>query len=256
MRDLNYALLTTTLPLDAIEWRIQTQGSGAKGPWALVVPYADARYLMSVLDAACGPENWKDSYEEGPQGGVKCCLSIRTGGEWVTKEDVAENTQVEAIKGGVTDAFKRACVKWNVANIRSLYGVGECWADFTANGKFKTKIDGKYVKWNPPVLDLTGATAVQPHTPAPEPGTIVPTVEASKEQVNMIERLLESPVVTDDERTAIASRLIKDNSKERAAKILSWLTETIHARKLEAGDEEVDPVLAEAIKVFDLAPAN
>lgn len=253
MRDVNYPLLTTTLPLDAIEWRIQTQGLTKAGkPWAMVVPYADARYLMSVLDAACGPENWRDSYEEGPQGGVKCCLSIRTGGDWVTKEDVAENTQVEAIKGGVTDAFKRACVKWNVANVRSLYGVGECWAEFHAQGRFTTKLEGERRKWNPPVLDLP-ASAGAP-APAPTPGEIVPTIPASKEQQAMIEKLMASTMINDDERKAITGRMMKDGSKEKAAAILSWLTEAIHVRKLEAGDNDMDPVLAEAVEVFDLKP--
>jgi len=36
---------------------------------------------------------------------------------------VAENTQIEAVKGGVSDAFKRACVKWGMA--RNLYAIGD-----------------------------------------------------------------------------------------------------------------------------------
>lgn len=107
--------LTATLPESAIEWRVQSSGKGKKGIWARVVPYADARYLMGVLDDACGPDGWRDEYRAGPDGGVLCRLSLRFGDEWIAKEDVAENTDIEAIKGGATDAFKRACVKWNVS---------------------------------------------------------------------------------------------------------------------------------------------
>ncbi len=37
--------------------------------------------------------------------------------EWVTKWDAAENTQVEAVKGGRSGAMKRAAVQWGVVGI-------------------------------------------------------------------------------------------------------------------------------------------
>lgn len=156
--------LTATLPESAIEWRVQASGMNGNKPWARVVPYADARYLQGVLDDACGPENWRDEYAAGPCGGVLCRLSLRFNGEWVTKEDVAENTDIEAIKGGATDAFKRACVKWNVANIRCLYNLGETWADFTSSGRFRDKPKGAqdFMAWNPPKIALPSSAPKDP----------------------------------------------------------------------------------------------
>lgn len=39
--------------------------------------------------------------------------------EWVTKWDGAENTAVEAVKGGLSGAMKRAAVQWGIG--RYLY---------------------------------------------------------------------------------------------------------------------------------------
>lgn len=154
------AKLTATLPESAIEWRLQQCGEKNGRIWAMVIPYADARYLQGVLDAACGPQNWKDEYEPGPDGGVKCKLSIRFEGEWVTKENGAENTDIEGVKGGYTTAFRRACVNWNVAGIRALYDVGDLWADVKEGGRFqgKTKTGARF-NWSPPKLSLPSSPA-------------------------------------------------------------------------------------------------
>ena len=74
---------------------------------------------MDRLDEVVGPENWKDEYAPGPDGGVICGLSLRIEDEWITKWDGAENTDFEAIKGGLSDAFKRAGYKWGIG--RYLY---------------------------------------------------------------------------------------------------------------------------------------
>lgn len=47
-------------------------------------------------------------------GGVECGISIKIDGEWITKWDAAENTQVEAVKGGRSGAMKRAAVQWGI----------------------------------------------------------------------------------------------------------------------------------------------
>jgi len=40
-----------------------------------------------------------DEYSPGPAGGVKCKLSLYIDGQWYAKEDGADNSDVEAIKG-------------------------------------------------------------------------------------------------------------------------------------------------------------
>ena len=91
----------------------------------LALPYITSRAVMDRLDNAVGPQNWRDEYREAPQGGVLCGVSIRIDGEWVTKWDGADNTKVEPVKGGLSDAFKRAAVKWGIG--RYLYDIPAIW---------------------------------------------------------------------------------------------------------------------------------
>ena len=82
--------------------------------------------------------------------------------EWITKWDGADDTHVEATKGGLSDAEKRAAVKWGIG--RYLYDLSEGWADcsldlkagrYYANSQIGKKGQKEeYIKfsWNPPRL--------------------------------------------------------------------------------------------------------
>jgi hypothetical protein len=112
---------------EEVSWKPISTGMKNGEPWALMVPYIEARPLMTRLDHVTGPENWKDDYE--PVGsGFFGALSIRFNGEWITKKDGADETELSAFKGGMSDAFKRACVKWGLG--RYLYDVEPAFADF------------------------------------------------------------------------------------------------------------------------------
>lgn len=100
-------------------WRIDR----SFGQWARVLCYLDARAVMDRLDAAVGAGNWQDSYAETASGKNICTLSIRVDDHWVRKSDGAGNTNIEGDKGGLSDAFKRAAVKWGIG--RHLYSLGE-----------------------------------------------------------------------------------------------------------------------------------
>jgi hypothetical protein len=125
-----------------ISWLVQRSGRANGGKvWALVAPYIKSDAIEDRLDDSVGPENWKvEKYEPGANGGLQCGLSIRVDGEWVTKWDGADNTNVESIKGGMTDAFKRAARKWGIG--RYLKKVK---ADFAIC--LEGKRDGAYVSY-------------------------------------------------------------------------------------------------------------
>ena len=91
--------------------------------------YITARTLMERLDTVVGPENWRDEYrfenamrtEWVEKRKVRtesriciCRLWIKLDGEWVYKEDGADDSDIEGEKGSVSGAFKRAGVKWGV----------------------------------------------------------------------------------------------------------------------------------------------
>jgi hypothetical protein len=96
-----------------------------QGPGGRMLDYIDARFVMDRLDAAVGPNNWQDKYEDLPNGSVRCGIGIRLGDQvvgidWVWKWDVGDPSDIEATKGAHSDAFKRAGVKWGIG--RDLYG--------------------------------------------------------------------------------------------------------------------------------------
>lgn len=100
---------------------------------ALALAYITSRAVMNRLDDVVGPANWRDQYAPGPSGGVICGLSLRLDGEWITKWDGAENTNFEAVKGGLSDALKRVAVKWGIG--RYLYATPDLWVPCQQRGK-------------------------------------------------------------------------------------------------------------------------
>lgn len=101
---------------------------------AMAVPYLTNRAIMDRLDEVCGPANWMNRYAEGPGGGVLCGLSIRVDGEWITKWDGASNTDIEAVKGGLSASMRRAAVQWGIG--RYLYRLPAQWISIDEKGRF------------------------------------------------------------------------------------------------------------------------
>ncbi len=123
-----------------VEWRIGRSGVKKDGGcWAMALAYLTNRAIMNRLDEVYGPEGWKNEFREwnvGGRPGVLCGISIRfnrddkeCGGysEWITKWDGAENTDFEAVKGGLSDSMKRAAVQWGIG--RYLYNLEETFVE-------------------------------------------------------------------------------------------------------------------------------
>ena len=96
--------LKEPFPYEDIEWRLQQADKGKNGIWGKCLAYVTNRAICNRLDEVVGPENWKNEFKTGPDGGVLCGLSIKVDGEWVTKFDGSENTNIEAVKGGLSGA--------------------------------------------------------------------------------------------------------------------------------------------------------
>ena len=124
--------LTALLPTSAIQWRAGATNDRDKPTEALALAYIDARAVQERLDQVCGPEGWQDEYSP-IQGGFLCRLSIRYGEDWIAKEDGADVSAIEPTKGGVSDSFKRAAVKWGIG--RYLYDLPSVWVPCEKKGK-------------------------------------------------------------------------------------------------------------------------
>lgn len=108
-----------------VKWRVgQTSKDKTK---ATALAYLDAREIYKRLDDVCGVSGWSDKIIEINNGFI-CELSIRMpSGEWVTKSDAADNTDIEAIKGGASSALKRAAAVWGIG--RYLYYLPKVWVE-------------------------------------------------------------------------------------------------------------------------------
>lgn len=146
--------------------------------------YIDARAVQRRLDETC---IWKNEFKEGPQGGVLGGISvlIETGEgcrEWVTRWDAADNSDIEATKGGISGAMRRAAVNWGVG--RYLYNVPGQWLEMQEGGKrFKVapRIPNEFI----PGAPATGrAKKVQPAQPPSEPPTV--STEAAPPVVQIV----------------------------------------------------------------------
>lgn len=109
-------------PRNAISWRAQSLTRD--GTKAMALAYIDARDVMNRLDEVVGPENWQRSYTHADKKTI-CSIGIKIDGEWVWKSDGAGDSDIEAEKGAISDAFKRAAVNWGVA--RYLYEMPSPW---------------------------------------------------------------------------------------------------------------------------------
>jgi hypothetical protein len=123
---------------EQIEWRVgSTNKDKTKG---MALAYIDARTVMDRLDTVCGAVGWQCSYTPGVNGSIICNIGIKfedprlvSANEWVWKADGAGATDFEGEKGALSDAFKRAAVRWGVG--RYLYEIPAPWVVIEAYGK-------------------------------------------------------------------------------------------------------------------------
>lgn len=143
---MNLKQLAEPFPERDVEWRIGQAGKNGKGPWAKVLAYISSRAVQRRLDDVCGPENWRNEFMPGPSGGVLCGISIRVNNEWITKWDGADNTDIEPVKGGLSDSLKRAAVQWGIG--RYLYDLDDNWGIIRDDGKHYYISKDKQIQFN------------------------------------------------------------------------------------------------------------
>ena len=114
------AKLSEPFHANDIEWRAQTSGLDRNNnPYAMVIPYITSRAIMERLDEVVGIDGWHDSYREWKTKGQICSLTLNIDGKEITKEDGADDTNIESTKGGISGALKRVAVKFGIG--RYLY---------------------------------------------------------------------------------------------------------------------------------------
>lgn len=133
----DFTQLSAPFPKDAVSWRAQHLTK--EGDKALALAYIDARDVMNRLDDVCTPAGWQCKYSHA-NGKTVCDLAIKCGDEWIWKADGAGDSDIEAEKGALSDAFKRAAVRFGIG--RYLYNLEAVWVPCKAeqrNGKWAFK---------------------------------------------------------------------------------------------------------------------
>jgi hypothetical protein len=180
-----------------IEWRVGRGGKTNDKVWAQVLAYVTNRAIMERLDTVCSPENWANMFKEWHGAAQLCGISIQVApDQWVTKWDGAPGTHVEEIKGGLSDAMKRAAVQWGIG--RYLYRLGVSYANIVEKGNHRDRIkcrDGEeYIQWNDPTLPAWALPGGKANGSPPADGAPGPPPEKSRGGVrhptaNQIKRL-------------------------------------------------------------------
>ncbi len=120
--------LSADFDASEVKWK----PGAVKGERAMAVAYIDARVVADRLDDAVGIENWQDDYTIVADGSVMCRLSVRIGGEWITKSDVGSPSEQpdggDRLKAAFSDSLKRAASKFGIG--RSVYRLPTQWADY------------------------------------------------------------------------------------------------------------------------------
>ena len=186
-------------PASDVSWRLQYVNE--QRMQGIAVPYLDARAVADRLDEVVGQNRWKDSYTPWHESvsGKKtkssqlCTISIYDDelGQWIDKTDGAEDSDIEAVKGGLSDAFKRAAVKWNIG--RYLYSFEPVWVTAEKRGRafiIAKSENGKLeAAYNTTVARLFGTEAPKGTTtttppPAQKQGTTPPPAPAITQPQN------------------------------------------------------------------------
>lgn len=209
--------LKDPFPVDKISWRVgPTNGDKTQG---IAFAYIDARDVYDRLDEVCGAGRWQCKYSHA-NGKTVCDIGIKIGDEWVWKANGAGDTDMDAEKGALSDALKRAGVPWGIG--RYLYDFPTTWVQVEQRGKscviVKHQIDvlkGEYRKFVGEEKKAFGE----------------PEMKILIEQINECESSIELTPVKDNARAALPRM-----DQGQKAKI----TKAIKAKETELGNREMD----------------
>lgn len=113
-----------------VKWRVgATNEDKTKG---IALAYIDSREVKKRFDDVCGMDRWRDRLTPLEKGFISE-IDIKIADEWITRSNAAGYTNVEPVKGGASDAFKRAAAKWGVGHY--LYYLPNVWVPIRPSGK-------------------------------------------------------------------------------------------------------------------------
>ena len=126
-----FTALCEPFPIEEVAWRVGPTNEKRKGPndpfRGQPLCYVDARTVMDRLDSVCSLDGWQCHYTPGVGTSIVCNIGVRVAGDWIWRADGAGPSDMEADKGTLSDAFKRAAVRFGIG--RYLYEVKAPWLE-------------------------------------------------------------------------------------------------------------------------------
>lgn len=179
-REIQAALAKPFAPED-LEWRLQKVIENKQ--LGIAVPYVTNRAIQSRLDEVVGLNNWHNDYKPWHGTGKKdsqiCGISIHFEDRgWITKWDGAEDTDIEPIKGGLSDSMKRAAVQWGIGRV--LYNMDVVFVDVEQRGKSWVIAKKEQPKLDKAYLDMLQALGQTPAKPIGTQVQLTPDTPAEK----------------------------------------------------------------------------
>ena len=105
-----------TLKAEEIEVRVQSVKNGK----ANMLLYIDSRAVTKLLDETVGPMNWQtEFYEVNGQTIGKLGIWDGEKQQWIWKSDTGTESNIEAVKGLISDVYKRMISRWGVVELYS-----------------------------------------------------------------------------------------------------------------------------------------
>ena len=147
---------------------------------------------MDRLDKVCGGF-WEDYYSE-VAGRLVCSISVY--GQ--TRSDGAGDTDFEAEKGGLSDAFKRAGVKWGIG--RYLYRLPSEWV--ALDGKSRITTPPSLPHWALPSGEISDQDIDFPAVEKEDQTLQQTDIDAAKREIIGVILDLEAALINADQMTA------------------------------------------------------
>ncbi|MEI2284984.1 Rad52/Rad22 family DNA repair protein [Paenibacillus polysaccharolyticus] len=241
--------LQEPFPPEEIEWRVgSTNGDKTKG---IALAYVTNRAIQNRLDEVFGVFGWRNEYREWKEKSQLCGISVKVDGEWITKWDGADDSNMEAVKGGLSDAMKRAAYQWGIG--RYLYKLENMWVPIKAAGRSHVLVSEPHLpqwalpegfRYNgkrqtidtpPPQEELKTETKQNNNTDNNEEN-IPASMMISAAQIKYSHRIKNDKRISDDDFKLLVGQIgngkdsIKDLTKKEASVLINQLNEYPQAR--------------------------
>lgn len=249
MKDLEKNLLRP-FDEDDIQWRVQRAGISAAGhPYVIVIPYVSNRAIQKRLDEVFGVLGWENLYKPTPDGkGFLCGITVHENNKSITKWDGAEYTNIEPLKGALSDSMKRSAVQFGIG--RYLYHLepvfAECW--LVDNQKDASNLHihypnkqnkqvRQYISWSYPTLP-SWALPFEDYSIFLKDINTAKDMEALRlafetaykaSQSSQSDALMNEAVKAKDKRKADITKHIKEHNQKLFNEIKDWLLSEVSA---------------------------